>query len=263
MMLSEWFNEKVYTCYWLVDSITFQKALEANNYQSFRDTFVLFDNKPFEDVMDFTPKLIPVTKEVKNLPKEILNHGIGLKTEAPKTKLLEHLQSLLLAALDGEEVLFRFYDINVIAPMLREMEQGELEQFLGNIKSLAVFGDKGLETYSSNNESQYKYQNRPWWIIKPRHLEHLYNVENHARLLERFWWEKIPDVLAELDDSLNVITQFLKQGVERYPSKKQAELFTLKQTTYLTNISLNHVTGKLLLDKDEIDFMNEIKGQGN
>ncbi|MCE0492489.1 DUF4123 domain-containing protein [Vibrio salinus] len=262
-MLNEWFNESLYSCYWLVDSQTFEMALEANNYQNFKDTFILFDNTPFEDVMDFTPKLIPVSEEVKNLPKEILNHGIGLKTEAPKTQLLEHLQSLLLAALDGEEVLFRFYDINVISPILREMEQGELEQFLGNIKSLAVFAENGLETYSNNNESQYRYQNRPWWIIKPRHLEHLYNVENHARLLERFWWEKIPVVMAELDDSLNVITQFLKQGVERYPSKEKAELFTLKQMTHLTNIPLNEVTGNLLLDEDEIDFMNEIKGQTN
>lgn len=262
-MMNEWLNDSLYSCYWLVDSKTFEKALEANNYQNFRDTFVLFDNKPFEDVMDFTPKLIPVTEEVKNLPEEILNHGIGLKTEVSQTQLLEHLQSLLLSALDGEEVLFRFYDINVIAPMLREMEQGELEQFLGNIKSLAVCAENGLEIYSNNNVNQYSYQNRPWWIIKPRHLKNLYKVENHARLLERYWWEKIPDVMAELDDSLDLIIQLLKLGLEKYPSKEQAELFTLIQITHLTNIPLNEVTDNLLLDEDEIDFMNKIKGQTN
>ncbi|WP_218762981.1 DUF4123 domain-containing protein, partial [Vibrio cholerae] len=33
-------------------------------------------------------------------------------------ELLSHLQSLLIAALEGEEVLFRFYDRQVILPML-------------------------------------------------------------------------------------------------------------------------------------------------
>lgn len=259
-MLDTWLNEQPNQCYWLVGSESYREAVKANNDLGFSDTKVLFTGGMFAKVMAFSPMLIPVRDDVLALPSDVLNKGIGLATNVSGDDVLEHLQSLLVSALDGEEVLFRFYDLHVLVPMLRDMESGEREQCLGNLTSLAVFNGEGVDSYDNHHAGNYELQKATWWKIQPQHLEHLYNVSNHARLLERYWWEKIPDVMAQLDNTLETITQFLEQGVEIYPSKDQAELFTLTKITNLTNTPLDKVTDNLLLDEDEIDFMNTIQG---
>ncbi|WP_462055269.1 DUF4123 domain-containing protein, partial [Vibrio cholerae] len=84
----------------------------------FDGTQVVFHGETFAPVMSLSPWLIPVSDKVLELSDELLQQGIFLTSHSSTSELLSHLQSLLIAALEGEEVLFRFYDRQVILPML-------------------------------------------------------------------------------------------------------------------------------------------------
>lgn len=124
-MLLQWLSEQTSNVYWLADHLTFKQAVANNSGIVFDGTQVVFHGETFAPVMALSPWLVPVSDMVSDIDYECLQQGIFLSCSCPSTELLSHLQSLLIAALEGEEVLFRFYDRQVIVPMLERMDEIE------------------------------------------------------------------------------------------------------------------------------------------
>jgi hypothetical protein len=257
-MLRQWLRTQE-RAYWLVSSQLFRLAIKANNGLGFSDTQILFTGKAFEDVMSLSPMLIPVDDSVKSLPADILNQGIGLTSLAKASDVLRHLQSLLFASLEGEEVLFRFYDREVILPMLRGMNDQDRTSLLGNILVWALSENQQLLCYDNDRVTNYQYQKSVWWQIKPEHLVPLYSVSNHARALERRWWELLPNLLRTINDPRAVISQKLDIGLRQYGETEQAELYTLITLCQSAHISIESIQERLRFDTADMTMIKIIQ----
>ncbi len=173
-MIQQWLVEQTTPVFWLLDQQAFKQVIAANNGLVFDGTQILFHGETFAPVMSLSPWLIPVSDKVLALPDELLQQGIFLTSYSSTSELLSHLQSLLIAALEGEEVLFRFYDRQVIVPMLTRMDEIEKNQFLGKINQLVVFDShekNRLVSFTNTSDAQFTAKKTTWWVIKRHHLE--------------------------------------------------------------------------------------------
>ncbi|MES1384198.1 DUF4123 domain-containing protein, partial [Vibrio cholerae] len=84
----------------------------------------------------------------------LLQQGIFLTSHSSTSELLSHLQSLLIAVLEGEEVLFRFYDRQVIVPMLNAMRDLERNDFLGPVEKLAAVKQGVFQEWGNTRSSE-------------------------------------------------------------------------------------------------------------
>lgn len=199
-MLLQWLSEQTSNVYWLADHSTFKQAVANNSGIVFDGTQVVFHGETFAPVMALSPWLVPVSDMVSDIDYECLQQGIFLSCSCPSTELLSHLQSLLIAALEGEEVLFRFYDRQVILPMLERMDEIEKNQFLGKINQLVVFDShekNRLVSFANTSNTQFTALQTTWWVIKPHHLEDQENLPLVQANLESWLWRYFPKVMNE------------------------------------------------------------------
>ncbi|OWO71611.1 hypothetical protein B2J71_19370, partial [Vibrio cholerae] len=71
--------------------------------------------------------------------------------------------------MEGEEVLFRFYDRQVIVPMLERMDEIEKNQFLGKINQLVVFDShekNRLVSFTNTSDAQFTAKKTTWWVMQ-------------------------------------------------------------------------------------------------
>lgn len=197
-MIQQWLVEQTTPVFWLLDQQTFKQVIAANNGLVFDGTQILFHGETFAPVMSLSPWLIPVSDKVLELPDELLQQGIFLTSHSSTSELLSHLQSLLIAALEGEEVLFRFYDRQVIVPMLTRMDEIEKNQFLGKINQLVVFDShekNRLVSFTNTSDTQFTAKQTTWWVIKRHHLEAHENLPLVQSNLESWLWRHFPKVM--------------------------------------------------------------------
>ncbi|EGR1702017.1 DUF4123 domain-containing protein [Vibrio cholerae] len=199
-MLLQWLSEQTSNVYWLADHSTFKQAVANNSGIVFDGTQVVFHGETFAPVMSLSPWLIPVSDKVLELSDELLQQGIFLTSHSSTSELLSHLQSLLIAALEGEEVLFRFYDRQVILPMLTRMDEIEKNQFLGNISQLVALDSQEqnrLVAFANAPNTQFTVKQTTWWVIKQHHLEDHENLPLVQANLESWLWRYFPKVMNE------------------------------------------------------------------
>ncbi|WP_394125794.1 DUF4123 domain-containing protein [Vibrio hepatarius] len=215
-MFASWFQQQAEDQYWLVDYQVHKEALQQNGSIGFEDSIPLFDGAMFADVMSLSPWLIPVSKSVSLLPESLLGKGLVLSSSESSQSVLDHLRSLLIAALEGEEVLFRFYDRQVIIPMLTRMDEIEKNQFLGNISHLAAFDNQEqpqFVTFTNTSNTQFSAHGTTWWVVKPHHLESSDDLSLIQTNLESWLWQHYPDTmnehLAQGRDVSSILTPFL------------------------------------------------------
>ncbi|MEB3777962.1 DUF4123 domain-containing protein [Vibrio sp. R-1] len=197
-MLLQWLSEQTSNVYWLADHSTFKQAVANNSGIVFDGTQVVFHGETFAPVMALSPWLVPVSDMVSDIDYECLQQGIFLSCSCPSTELLSHLQSLLIAALEGEEVLFRFYDRQVILPMLERMDEIEKNQFLGKINQLVVFDShekNRLVSFTNTSDAQFTVKKTTWWVIKRHYLEAHENLPLVQSNLESWLWRHFPKVM--------------------------------------------------------------------
>ena len=96
--------------------------------------------------------------------------GVLIASPYPVEQLIRHWQSLLIAGLDGEEVLFRYYDPRVLAPMLATFTETEICQFLGPTTSLLIWDQVDWRAYSPYPEADLTEHTEPWWRMQPAHF---------------------------------------------------------------------------------------------
>ncbi|EJL6377478.1 DUF4123 domain-containing protein [Vibrio cholerae] len=199
-MIQQWLMEQKTPTFWLLDQQAFKCVIAANNGIGFDGTQILFHGETFAPVMSLSPWLIPVSDKVLELSDELLQQGIFLTSHSSTSELLSHLQSLLIAALEGEEVLFRFYDRQVIVPMLERMDEIEKNQFLGKINQLVVFDShekNRLVSFTNTSDAQFTAKKTTWWVIKRHHLEAHENLPLVQANLESWLWRHFPKVMNE------------------------------------------------------------------
>lgn len=257
-MLASWFHKQS-QAYWLVNAETHQQAIKQNGQLGFSDALPLFHGPSFEQVMPLSPWLIPSQPELQNVSADVFKQGIGFSSDLSMWEVLEHLRSLLYVALDGEEVMFRFYDIKVLAPMLKVFSQDEINAFLGNIQQVALMFENELTIYNSTRSVPFQLQKSTWWKIAPQHLEPLYQVEAHAKALERRLWAKLPSHINQLDSPSLMLQTTLQSALDKGATTDEAESIALVNFAHLSNISCVTLAQALLLNSSETQELIEIE----
>ncbi|EKO3590743.1 DUF4123 domain-containing protein [Vibrio metschnikovii] len=258
-MIQQWLVEQTTPVFWLLDQQAFKQVIAANNGLVFEGTQVVFHGEIFAPVMSLSPWLIPVSEKVLALPDELLQQGIFLTSHSSSIELLNHLQSLLIAALEGEEVLFRFYDRQVIVPMLDAMLELERNDFLGPVERLAAVKQGVFQEWGNTRSAEFIYQPAPWWKIKPYHLMPLYRTEVHAQVLERRFWEKLPYVMEQLDEPQQWIKTILDEAKQANLGHDNAEYLVLNHLWKASLTTLEQLSDALHLNQQELQEIMQIR----
>ncbi|MFM2623526.1 DUF4123 domain-containing protein [Vibrio owensii] len=233
--------------YWLASCQVYKQALE---YTAMPTATCVFVGDEFRDVMHLTPWLIPM-EEVVNLPRSVLEQGIMLESEASMFEVNQHLNSLLFVMLEGEEMLIRFYDVSVLAPLIAQFDVSELDDFLGNIHRLHLYFN-GLKTYTRSRNHEYELQVRPWYRLNPEHMEESYSVTVHAYGMVRRLWALFPNIMSQLDGSIAAIVErSLERSFKAELSPDVAELAVFAELIENSPISLNNIITTFHLNSEE------------
>ncbi len=258
MSLHNWFLSQQ-NAYWLVSSETHKKAIKQNHQLGFSDALPLFYGESFHSVMDYSPWLIPVQSAFNNIEANTFEQGLVFVSSSSIWDVIEHLRTLLFAALEGEEVLFRFYDTKVLVPMLATFHQDEINVFLGNCQSISCVEGGILKQYTNLSQLEYKPKTSSWWRILPHHLAPLYNVKTHAQIIVNRLWEKLPRQTDLLSEPVVFFQHYLSQAIELGFSSDKAEGIALVEFSKQTNTSYQFLSQALLLTDDELDELQKIE----
>ncbi len=243
-----WINQQSTHVFWLATASAYKDAVMQIG--SITDAHPLFYGDEFSETMPLSPWLVPITSLIQ-LEDELLKQGILLCSNQPMFSIVNHLRSLLIAGLDGVEVLFRFYDPQVIIPMLGQMNEADRSKFMGNIYIWAYWHNESVTALSNPHVEKFNSAERPWWIIKPEHLEHCYNLETHGYIFERRFWHVIPDVMKQLPDATEHIHNSLTFAISKSLTPEQRELYVLADLLQRSNCDFDTQAAKFNLSFDE------------
>lgn len=206
-MISVWLDKQTLPVFWLAEAKSYKSAVREHGGFAFKNSVPLFHGDMFMNVMPFSPWLVPVDSALAGISYHTLRQGLFLTSSATQEALVLHLRSLLMAGMGGEEVAFRFYDPNVLLPMLKVMDEDELNAFLGNMNTLTSFSAETYEiqTWSSTTVKPFELQLAPWWIIKKAHLNGEVNLNVVSSNLNAWLWRHFSDVMHErLDQGFDI-----------------------------------------------------------
>lgn len=96
--------------------------------------------------------------------------GFLIASESSSERLVQHWKSLIKAGLDGEEVLFRFYDPRVLGPMLFTFTEDETRRFLGPTNEMLVWHQGEWMSASPYPEPDMTEHSESWWRMRSRHF---------------------------------------------------------------------------------------------
>ncbi|MBQ4892323.1 DUF4123 domain-containing protein [Shewanella sp. MMG014] len=256
MMLQNWLDPQS-DCYWLVAQVGTKLAENhASLIPLMSKALPLFDEATFNDLVPLTPWLIPMNKTIAGLPESTLKQGILLRSSAKVDDLIAHLRSLLLAALDGELVLFRFYDPLVLTPQLLAMSVIDVYRFMGNIDSLRVSTGEQVHTFNQETEILYMPKVAPWWVMKPEHMLSSYSLEQHTVVLSRRLWAVAPDMMAHFDNAEVYIQAALEEAKQEAIQASDIDLFVVGQLAAHSGVSSKVLSEVLMLDFCEQEHLN-------
>ncbi|EMP4394210.1 DUF4123 domain-containing protein [Vibrio fluvialis] len=242
-MISEWLDTKSLPVFWLAKAEPFKQAVSENGGFAFEHSIPIFHGDMFANAMPLSPWLVPVDESLAAVSKDTLQQGLFFTSSADLQDLTDHLRSLLTAGLDGEEVVFRFYDPKVLLPMLTVMDESDLNALFGNIKELTAFCTETdqLQTWSSTRVTPFELQPAPWWRMKEAHLKPLYSTQTHTVILEKRFWEVLPESMEALDQPVEIIKQTLVQAQSQGFNPEQGELAVLNMLVQRTPVSMEEV----------------------
>ncbi|MFM2487014.1 DUF4123 domain-containing protein [Celerinatantimonas yamalensis] len=239
--------------YWLVAHSVIEQVEMMQAREHFMDgATMLFFDEPFEQLADHSPWLIAWCDALDELPAELLTQGLCVQTDYAADDILDHFRSLLIAAFQGELIMFRAYDPTVLVPMLFMMDATRLSQILGPVKALGYWEKSQWQRiFNPHNNSSWLRQSRPWWRLIDDDLAALYRVENHAYSLSRRLWEVAPDLVMPLDNECALIESALNQAITQGFNMEQRELWAISQLATQANYSAERLVTELKLDADE------------
>ncbi|MGD8123151.1 hypothetical protein ACQEXR_20120, partial [Vibrio sp. TRT 2004] len=168
------------------------------------------------------------------------------------------LRSLLWAYLEGEKVLFRFYDPVVIMPMLAVMSDGDRYQFLGNISHWLHWQGEKYTCYENHSSLPFTLQTNPWWRVKS---EHLTAKEDHTTLatnIERALWRVLPTAINRLANPKQFIEKALQQFPPMYATSVDKQIYVLAHLIKAEIVNINDVVDVLhfsLTEREQLAYV--------
>lgn len=253
------------SCYWLVGHQGVQAArIQQPNSMLMAPAIPLFIDAPFKELRHVTPWLIPVSDDLVKLPNDILALGVTLECTVPTEILVNHLRSLLQAGLEGQSVLFRFYDPLVLTPMLNNITRMRQEQLLGPITRLAATTPQLSVALEKEAPESFVPHSEPWWVINPQDLVELYTPKQHAYALARRVWEILPQLVATLDQPEACIEQGLRLAPNAL-NEEERELWVLAHLAHASDPPLTELGQRLRLTQEQqqlaLDWMETPRWQ--
>lgn len=138
--------------------------------------------------------------------------GLLLASEHESVMLLKHWQSLLLAGLDGEEVLFRYYDPRVLAPMLYTLTEEETRRFLGPTNELLIWHNDDWLAASPYPDPDLTEHHEPWWRMQDAHFVGQPGGKEIALFnIEQWLWRNANELTTELYEQQGSISEQLEK----------------------------------------------------
>lgn len=257
-MLTSWFWEQK-QAYWLVSVEIYQEAIKQNNQISFMEAIPLFHGDSFKDIQGFTPWIIPIQPALHNVDQTTFEQGFVWISDVSIWDVVSHLRSLLHASLNGEEVMFRFYDPKVLASMLNTFSPDEINAWLGNIKSMAIIENGVFQIYSNTSKREYKPKKVTWWKILPHHLVPFYQTQHHAYSIERRLWEKLPNMLERIPSINTTILSLLQKAIDKGLNSDEAESVVLASLAQQTKTEHSILSASLMLNDDEMKELRKME----
>lgn len=195
-MLKQWIESQQQAVYLLVDLLSQPELLPLFCRLGGEDAQPLFQQAEFEEHKEKGPWLLPLSQLIKKDPSILTKYpsltGVWLSSSHSPEAISKHLQSLLLAVYEGEAVLFRYYDINVLAPFLSSLASVKQEEFMGPIHHLAMEHDQHWLSFSNNQIRAYDAsRDAPWWYLSPEQLASQSNLPRHVYTIERQLWQQL------------------------------------------------------------------------
>ncbi|CAG9295117.1 DUF4123 domain-containing protein [Celerinatantimonas diazotrophica] len=217
---------------------------------------MLFFDEPFAQLSEYSPWLIPWHSELSTLPEAILSLGIGIHSSYRFDELLDHFRSLLIAAYQGELMTFRFYDPQVLLPMLKGMSAQRQSQLLGPVATLSFFHEAQWLAFKNSESQSWQLKPRPWWRIEPSDTESLYSVDHHAYSLTRRLWQCSPELLVNVDDAQSELKNYLTSAINQGFDNDQRELWAIGQLAMQYDYSIDALANELHLNEQELRIIN-------
>ncbi|MGD8117722.1 DUF4123 domain-containing protein [Vibrio sp. TRT 29B02] len=248
------FDEKT-NLYWLVTASNFRHTIQTTG--ALEGAAPVFDNSFSNELMPLSPWLIPIETLNPALQNE-LTQGIILASKTEFNGVMAHLRSLLWAYLEGEKVLFRFYDPVVIMPMLAVMSDGDRSQFLGNISHWLHWQGEEYTRYENHSPLAFTLQTNPWWRVKS---EHLTAKEDHTTLatnIERALWRVLPTAINKLANPKQFIEKALQQFPSMYATSVDRQIYVLAHLIKAEIVNINDVVDVLhlsLTEREQLEYV--------
>ena len=137
--------------------------------------------------------------------------GLLLASEHEPVMLLKHWQSLLIAGLDGEEVLFRYYDPRILAPMLYTFTEDETRRFLGPTNELVIWHNDDWLAVSPYPQPDLTSHTEPWWRMQEPHFVGQPGEKEVTLFnIEQWLWRNANELTTELYEQHGVIADLLE-----------------------------------------------------
>ena len=202
MDLLDWAENlpETWSVYALIDPLAENEPLKHwYQYAEATDAWPLYAGTEYDSDILSGPWLLPLAQ----LPdwqswwqEQEMNEqatGFLIASASSPERLVQHWKSLLKAGLDGEEVLFRFYDPRILGPMLFTFTEDETRRFLGPTDEVLVWHQNDWFTASPYPKSDFTEHSEPWWRMKEEHFNNQPGQESVVLdNLEEWLWQNYP-----------------------------------------------------------------------
>lgn len=180
------------------------------------DAWPLYAGTEFADDILSGPWLLPLNQlpdwEAWWQEQEAAGQATGLllASVTEPERLVKHWQSLLTAGLDGEEVLFRYYDPRILAPMLYTFTQEETRRFLGPTNELLLWHHEDWLATSPYPEPDLTDHAEPWWRMQKQHfVGQPGEKEIMLSNIEQWLWRNANELTTDLYERYGAIADLL------------------------------------------------------
>ena len=269
-VIAQWLETEPAPIYLLVNPLEDNTILQDFFLDKQQGAMALFEGTSFSEHALKGPWLLPVSgSKVFNQTVLARNAGIWLSTspDVDMHEVVPHLQSLLLAAMEGELVLFRYYDRRVLSPMLQSLTVTELTQFLGPITQIYFSIESTIASFSRpkrENTAVFKHKQAPWWKIKPTHLTSQIHLERHRFIIERQLWQQCHELMQLQPQRQAIITTAIEQGKKQHIDELDLPLYAAAHLARNIHYSPAAIAQAMKLNRQErqqlIQWMEENHG---
>ncbi|WP_375320231.1 DUF4123 domain-containing protein [Aliivibrio logei] len=244
--------------YLIVNPLEDKDVIERFYHFGGNDAYPLYLDSEFDAQKEIGPWLLPYPSKdfLAYFAKKPSGFHIYFLDDIETHR--QHWKSLTFAGLDGELVLFRYYDRMVLEPMLSAFSQIELSTFLGTANRIKIISND-ISVSFKNSAPRLIHQLEPWWRIEKHHSQ--YSLKRHAWIVERLAWQRFPELMKTVynlnfDIQLKLIG-FLKQGISYQLSNEELEAYSMVQLAKNTQWEDQIVFDAWYMDDGQINMVKK------